>query len=69
MGGEYSGEWTVDQWMSAWTINVGKAYACDQCRSMIMVTKGGTGVLEPRCCGQAMRLVENPDNEIRDPDV
>ena len=34
---EYKGEWTADQWQQAWTIPVGKAYACDTCESMIMV--------------------------------
>ena len=43
-------EWTVDQWEQAWTIHVGKTYCCSVCGNMIMVTKGGVGVLEPSCC-------------------
>jgi hypothetical protein len=63
---EYAGEWSVEQWQKAWTVHVGRAYACDECGTMIMVTKGGTGVLEPQCCGKPMREVSNPDEEIRD---
>ncbi len=48
-------EWTVDQWEQAWTIHVGKAYSCLKCGNMIMVTKGGVGVLEPSCCGDPMK--------------
>ena len=64
MGAEYP-EWTSDEWTSAWTIHVGKAYRCDVCGTMVMVTKGGVGTLEPICCGEPMRLVEQPD-EIKD---
>ena len=49
-----SPEWTTEEWVSAWTIHVGKAYRCDKCDTMIMVTKGGVGTLEPQ-------LVEQPD--------
>jgi hypothetical protein len=51
------GEWTVAQWKGAWTIHVGKAYVCCRCNTMIMVTRGGVGNLEPVCCSQAMQLV------------
>ena len=54
-------EWTVDEWVSAWTIHVGTAYRCDKCATMIMVTKGGVGTLEPICCGEPMKRVEQPD--------
>lgn len=59
-----SGEWTVEEWTKAWTIRVGKAYSCSVCGTMVMVTKGGVGVMEPRCCGNDMIPVERPD-EIR----
>ncbi len=55
-------EWTVEEWKGAWTIRVGRAYACSECGSMVMVTKGGIGVLEPVCCGKQMSLVERPDD-------
>lgn len=54
-------EWTVEEWKEAWTIKVGSAYACNECGSLVMVSKGGIGVLEPMCCGKAMSLVEKPD--------
>ncbi len=47
-----AGEWTVEQWSKAWSIQVGRVYVCRQCNTMIMVTKGGVGNLEPICCGQ-----------------
>ena len=56
-----SPEWSPDEWLAAWTIHVGKAYRCDRCSTMIMVTKGGVGTLEPICCGEPMKLVEQPD--------
>ncbi len=51
-------EWTVDEWVGAWHIGVGQAYRCQECANMIMVVKGGTGTLEPRCHGKPMVLVE-----------
>jgi len=33
----------------------------DKCDTLIMVTKGGVGTLEPVCCGQPMKLIEKPD--------
>jgi hypothetical protein len=54
-------EWTVEEWKDAWTIKVGRAYACSECGAMAMVTKGGIGMLEPICCGREMRPVEKPE--------
>jgi len=59
-GSEYP-EWTVDEWTLAWSIHVGRAYRCEKCQTMVMVTKGGIGTLEPICCGEPMKLVEHPD--------
>ena len=58
-----SGEWTVDQWSKGWNIQVGKAYTCRKCETMIMVTKGGIGNLEPACCGQSMEAVSQNSSE------
>jgi hypothetical protein len=55
-------EWTSDEWISAWTIHVGQAYRCARCDTLIMVTKGGVGTLEPMCCDTPMELVEQPDS-------
>lgn len=53
-----AGEWDVSEWTKAWTIKVGRAYACSRCGTMVMVTKGGVGVMEPKCCGKDMYQVE-----------
>ncbi len=53
-----SPEWSVEEWTREWTIKVGRAYACNQCGTVAMVTKGGVGVMEPRCCGRAMEPVK-----------
>ena len=55
-------EWTACEWTSAWTIHVGRAYRCNVCGTMIMVTKGGIGNFVPICCDQPMELVEHPDS-------
>jgi hypothetical protein len=55
-------EWHIDEWTDEWTISVGKAYACNKCGTMVMVTKGGIGVMEPKCCKRDMSLVENVDD-------
>jgi len=57
-------EWSVDEWTGEWTIHVGRVYACETCGNMVMVTKGGVGVLEPICCDAEMKEVAKPD-EIR----
>ena len=56
-----SPEWTTEEWLRAWTIHVGSAYHCPACGTVVMVTKGGIGTLEPICCGEPMTLVERPD--------
>lgn len=57
-------EWSVDEWTNEWTIHVGRAYHCAVCGAMGMVTKGGIGVMEPKCCNRDMALVAKTD-EIR----
>jgi desulfoferrodoxin-like iron-binding protein len=59
-------EWSTEDWTKAWTIHVGKAYLCEVCGTIVMVTKGGVGTLEPVCCEQPMKLVKRPDEVIRD---
>ena len=53
-----SPEWTTEDWHKAWNITVGSVYECEDCNSLVMVIKGGTGTLAPRCCGKPMKLVE-----------
>jgi desulfoferrodoxin-like iron-binding protein len=55
-----SPEWNLDDWMSAWNIGVGSVYRCTQCGNMVIVVKGGTGTLEPRCHGAPMAPAEKP---------
>ncbi|HLA50827.1 MAG TPA: hypothetical protein VJZ92_01060 [Thermodesulfobacteriota bacterium] len=57
-------EWSVDEWTTEWTIHVGRAYHCAVCGTMVMVTKGGIGVMEPKCCNRDIALVAKTD-EIR----
>ena len=51
-------EWTRDEWERAWHLNVGTAYSCEKCGSVVMVTKGGVGTLEPYCCDELMKPLE-----------
>lgn len=51
-------EWTRGEWERAWHLNVGTAYGCKKCGSVIMITKGGVGTLEPYCCDQMMKPLE-----------
>jgi len=46
--------WDLGEWEEALTINVGSAYGCRVCGNLVMVTKGGVGVLQLTCCGEAM---------------
>jgi len=55
MGDYVYNEWSSEQWEDSWTINVGKAYSCEVCGTVIMVTKGGIGMLEPICCEKTMK--------------
>ncbi len=57
-----SPEWSVEEWTTEWTIRVGKAYLCQVCGTMVMVTKGGVGVIEPKCCSRDMEEVSRPDD-------
>jgi len=50
-------EWDLGEWEKALTINVGTGYVCRQCGNLVMVTKGGQGILDLVCCGQPMERV------------
>lgn len=45
------------QWADAYTMEVGTAYACAQCGTVILVSRSGVGNLEPICCGTPMSKV------------
>ncbi len=55
------GDWDLDQWEKALTIHVGTTYVCRRCENLVMVTKGGIGVMELVCCGKPMEKVAAPD--------
>jgi desulfoferrodoxin-like iron-binding protein len=51
-------DWDMEEWESALTINVGTAYRCHLCGNIVMVTRGGVGVMELICCGVPMERIE-----------
>jgi len=51
-------EWNLGEWEQALTINVGNAYLCRACENVVMVARGGVGVLDLVCCGKPMEKVE-----------
>ncbi|MGD2173872.1 MAG: hypothetical protein PVJ27_00580 [Candidatus Brocadiaceae bacterium] len=53
-------EWNLGDWESVLTIHVGSAYACRQCENLVMVTRGGVGMLQLSCCGEPMEKVAAP---------
>ena len=50
-------EWDLDDWEAALTIHVGTAYACRECGNLVMVTRGGIGVMDLKCCWKPMEKV------------
>ncbi len=56
-------EWDLGDWESALTIKVGTAYACRGCGNLIMVTRGGVGILDLVCCGEPMERVHGAEAE------
>lgn len=55
-------EWNLSEWESALTINVGTVYVCRECQNIVMVTRGGLGILELQCCGKLMDKVKPPES-------
>ena len=51
-------DWNLGEWESALTIHVGTAYVCRHCENVVMVTRGGVGMLNLVCCGKPMEKVE-----------
>ena len=47
-------DWDLGDWEQALTIEVGTSYACPTCGNLVMVTRGGVGILELVCCGEPM---------------
>lgn len=60
-------EWDLGDWEKVLTINVGTAYACRECGNLVMVTRGGVGVLDLKCCGKPMEKVRiSPEEPPRE---
>jgi desulfoferrodoxin-like iron-binding protein len=53
-------EWNLGDWEKALTIQVGTAYLCRECGNIVMVTRGGAGILDLVCCDKPMEKVEPP---------
>ena len=53
--------WSLGEWEKALTIHVGTAYACRKCGNLVMVTRGGVGVMQLKCCGNPMERVVVPE--------
>jgi desulfoferrodoxin-like iron-binding protein len=51
-------EWSSEEWERAWHLRVGTAYRCAKCGSVVMLTKGGVGTLEPYCCDEPMKQMK-----------
>jgi desulfoferrodoxin-like iron-binding protein len=44
-------------WEQALAIEVGTSYLCRTCGNVVMVTRGGVGVMELVCCGVPMERI------------
>ncbi|MHC4984870.1 MAG: hypothetical protein ACYTFO_01810 [Planctomycetota bacterium] len=55
--------WDLDDWEQALTIHVGATYICRECGNVVMVTRGGIGMMDHRCCGKPMELVAAKEAE------
>ena len=51
-------DWDLDDWEQALTIHVGSTYVCRVCGNVVMVTRGGLGIMDLQCCGKAMEAVQ-----------
>jgi hypothetical protein len=54
------GNWNLGEWEQALTIDVGASFLCRKCENVVMVTRGGVGVLDLVCCGDPMERVNPP---------
>jgi desulfoferrodoxin-like iron-binding protein len=56
-------EWDLGEWEKVLTINVGTVYVCRGCGNIVIVTKGGVGLLDLVCCGKPMERAVRPAQE------
>lgn len=52
-------DWDLEEWEGALTIQVGSAFVCRICGNIVMVTRGGVGVMELVCCGVPMEKIDS----------
>ncbi|MDP6523578.1 MAG: hypothetical protein QGH15_05085 [Kiritimatiellia bacterium] len=53
-------DWDLAVWKESLSIHVGTTYACHDCGNLVMVTKGGIGVMDMTCCGKQMEQFAGP---------
>ena len=53
-------QWGLGDWEKELTIHVGTAYGCRECDNLVMVTRGGVGVMQLSCCGKPMERIHLP---------
>ena len=47
----------LEDWEKALALRVGTAFACRECGNLVMLTRGGVGVLDLKCCGKPMEEI------------
>jgi len=57
--------WDLNEWEDALTLRVGTTYVCRVCGNVVMVSKGGVGVLDLVCCGKPMEQTRARGREER----
>ena len=55
--GQLAGYGELGDWEKALTLKVGTAFACRECGNLVMLTRGGVGVLDLKCCGKPMEEI------------
>jgi len=50
-------EWNLGEWEQALTLRVGMTWVCRECGNVVMITRGGVGVMRLVCCGKPMERV------------
>ena len=50
-------EWDLGEWEAVLNINVGQVCVCRACQNLVMITKGGVGIMKLLCCGAPMERI------------
>jgi hypothetical protein len=51
-------EWDLREWEDVLNISVGVTYVCRECQNLVMITRGGVGIMKLVCCGKPMETVQ-----------